>query len=112
VKLHEDEESWLTWVTDYAVRVCRPAWRIYHTRMSKGSHAGFPDLVLVRPPRLVFVELKTETGKLTRAQEDWMDDLAMCGAWHNRPPPGHLGTVIETYIWRPSARDEIQRLLA
>lgn len=51
-------------------------WRVYHTRDSRGSHAGFPDLVLVRGGDLVFLELKTEHGKATRQQEAWIGDLA------------------------------------
>jgi hypothetical protein len=98
-KLREDEEHWLTWVVDYAVRVARPPWeRHYHTRNSKGSDSGFPDLVLLRPPRLVVAELKTETGRVTVAQWAWLDDFAACGA--------------ESYVWRPSDRAEIERILS
>lgn len=111
----EDEESWLTWVTDYATRVARPAWRWYHTRDSRHSPAGFLDLVMVRPPRLIFAELKTERGKITREQTEWMDDLFMCGAWHERPP-AHAewkvgGTIVECYLWRPSDRPDVERIL-
>ena len=38
---------------------------VYHTRDSRGSDEGFPDLVLVNPTRVIFAELKTRTGKLT-----------------------------------------------
>jgi hypothetical protein len=111
----ETEESWMSWVIDYATRVARPAWRIYHTRNSKGSHAGFPDLVLLRPPRLIFAELKTERGKLTRAQEDWLEALAMVGsmpgesydrAWRVAVAP------VEPYVWRPADRPDIERILS
>lgn len=86
----------MVWVTDYATRVARPAWRYYHTRNSKRSVAGFPDLTLWRE-RVVFAELKTETGKLTRAQEDVVEQLQMAGA--------------EVYVWRPSDRPEVERIL-
>ena len=46
-----------------------------------------------RHPRVVFAELKRETGKLTPAQTEWLDDLAAAG--------------VETYLWRPSMIDEI-----
>lgn len=54
-------------------------WRAYHVRNSKAGiiqgDAGFPDLVLARKGRVLFVELKSEKGKLTPAQWAWLDDL-------------------------------------
>jgi VRR-NUC domain len=92
----EDEESWLAWVIDYATRAARPAWRHYHTRRSTGSVAGFPDLTLWRE-RVVFAELKTERGRVTRDQWAVLDGLRAAGA--------------EVYVWRPSDRPEIERIL-
>lgn len=65
-------------------------YRGYHTWMSKFSEKGFPDWTLcsVNQQRLVFVELKSETGKLSEAQEYWRDLLQSCGQ--------------EWYCWRPS----------
>ena len=53
-------------------------WRLYHTFDSRRSAAGFPDLVLVRPPRVIFAELKRENGRLTIPQKLWGDDLEQC----------------------------------
>ena len=54
-------------------------WKLrYHTWNSQHSAAGFPDLVLVRPPRVLFVELKSEVGKLTPAQANWIAALRDC----------------------------------
>jgi hypothetical protein len=64
------------------------SWEIYHTHDSRRSAPGFPDLVLMRPPELVFIELKTQTGRLTKAQQRWQDELAACGA--------------DVAVWRPS----------
>ena len=113
VVIPEDEEAWLSWVVDYATRVARPAWRIYHTRYSKGSHAGFPDLVMVRPPRLVFVELKTDSprSKPTRAQEDWLDDLHLVASLAGRADPEGTCGIIGVYVWRPADRPDIERIL-
>lgn len=64
-------------------------WLCYHTFDSRKSQAGFPDLVLVRPPRIVFAELKRQTGPVSVGQADWLDRIARChGA--------------ESYLWRPS----------
>jgi len=73
-------------------------WKVYFTWRSLHSPAGFPDLVLVRPPRLIFAELKSEKGKLTAAQDDWL---------------GHLERVAgaEVYLWRPSCWEEIAEIL-
>lgn len=72
-------------------------WLIYHTRDSRGSDKGFPDLVLVRPPYVVFAELKREGEKPTPEQQRWLDDLDNCGQ--------------AAYLWRPSDWDEILKVL-
>lgn len=74
------------------------AWRRYHTWLSKHSPAGFPDEVLLRPPRLVFAELKSERGRLKPEQEAWLEDL--------RQVPG-----VEVYQWRPEDMDAIVEVL-
>lgn len=40
---------------------------------------GFPDLVLVRPGRLVFVELKCGRNTLSAEQADWLEALRAAG---------------------------------
>ena len=73
-------------------------WHWHHAHDSRRTEAGFPDLVLVRQGELLFVELKTDRGRLSRAQAEWRDVLQSCGAaWH---------------LWRPSDWDDIARTLA
>lgn len=60
---------------------------VYHTFDSRRSEAGFPDLILIRPPRLIVVEVKSQTGRVTPAQEAWLQRFQECG--------------IETHVWRP-----------
>ena len=60
----------------------------YHTRDSRRSPEGFPDLVAVCRG-VMFRELKSEKGKLTKAQQEWLDALTNAG--------GDAG------VWRPSA---------
>jgi hypothetical protein len=75
----------------------RLGYRAFHCRRSTGSERGFPDWILLRPPRAVAIELKTGTRQPTPAQQDWLDDFAACG--------------IEAFVFRPSQRDEIVRVL-
>lgn len=63
-------------------------YRFYHTHDSRRSPAGFPDLVMVRPRRLVFAELKRERGRVSQEQTQWIFELQGAGA--------------EVYLWRPS----------
>lgn len=69
-------------------------WTIYHTYNSRRSTRGFPDLVLVRPPRVIFAEVKTLKGEVTPVQGYWRDDLEAC--------PG-----VEYYLWRPKDWDSV-----
>jgi hypothetical protein len=76
----------------------RLGWTLnYHTLRSKGSRSGFPDRILVRE-RLIAVELKTETGKPTDMQAEWLDGLSAAG--------------VETYLWRPSDLEEAGQVLS
>ena len=74
-------------------------WRRYHTFRADRSPAGFPDLCLVRPPHLIFAELKREEGKPTPLQIEWLDDLARAGQ--------------HVFLWMPRdlATGDIPRLL-
>ena len=77
---------------------------------------GFPDMVMVKPPRLIFAELKSETGKLTKEQEDWIKLLILVAEdnikfSHEAGIPIPICRTIEIYIWRPSQFDEIVRIL-
>jgi hypothetical protein len=73
-------------------------WQAYHPALSKWSERGWPDLALVRPPRLVFAELKAEAGKVTEHQARWLALLRAC--------PG-----VEAYLWRPSELEAIAAVL-
>lgn len=72
-------------------------WRVYHTYDSRRSAHGFPDLVLVRRGRLIFAELKTDKGRITRDQQVWLNDL--------------VATAAEPYVWRPRDWDQIVETL-
>lgn len=89
------ERDWQARVIDYA-RWC--GWRHYHPHDSRRSAPGFPDLALVRRGRLVFAELKTNTGRLTVEQDAWLHDLAACEG-------------VAAYCWRPCDWATVQRIL-
>jgi hypothetical protein len=73
-------------------------YSVYHTFLSIYSDVGFPDLCLAKKGRLIFVELKTERGKLSEAQMGWLEILAATGK-------------CDVYLWRPSSWDEICEVL-
>ena len=54
-------------------------WLHYHTYNSIRSPHGWPDLVLCRPPQILFVELKSRTGRVSPMQQNWLDCLDACG---------------------------------
>lgn len=62
-------------------------WKAYHTHDSRRSQPGWPDLVLIRGQRGIFAELKTDTGRVSAAQQEWLDAIA--------------GTGAEVAVWRP-----------
>ncbi len=84
-------------------------WRIAHFRPSvnqrgqwstavQADGAGFPDLIMVREDRLLFAELKSEKGKVSDSQYEWIDALKETNA--------------EVYIWKPSDFDKIAEVLS
>lgn len=78
-------------------------WKIYHPWRSFHSVKGYPDLTLVKELAdgravLKYAELKTETGKLTPDQQEWLIIL-------NKVPG------VRAYVWRPSQFEDIARIL-
>jgi hypothetical protein len=65
----------------------RPAWteKGWRTAVS-GDGKGWPDLVILGT-RLIVRELKTETGRVPPAQQQWLAALAVAG--------------IDAAVWRP-----------
>lgn len=84
-----DEKTWMAQVREWARAA---GWLEYHSHSSRRSPAGFPDLLLCRPPRVIFAELKSQHGSLTGQQAAWLAALRMCPQ-------------IEVFCWRP--QDEL-----
>ncbi len=74
-------------------------WKFYFTWTSIHSPRGMPDLILVKPPRVIFAELKTEKGEVSTYQQDWIDVLKECGG------------NVECYLWRPGDIEKIAEVL-
>ncbi len=103
------EAAWQRQVIQYATLM---KWRIWHDQATNvprrcsgcgatprviRNPAGLPDLILVRRPRVVWVELKADRGRLTDAQRDWLADLRASRQ--------------EAYLWRPSDWVIVERVL-
>lgn len=73
-------------------------WWAYSVPDSRRSAAGWPDLALLRPPRLLLRELKTDRGRLRSEQREVMAALSACG--------------LDVKVWRPSMWEEIEHELA
>ena len=73
----------------------RSNWLAYHTFDSRRSEPGFPDLVMVRSGRLLFVELKSATGLMRPEQRLWRERLVKTDAeyYEWRPHDWHNGTI-------------------
>ena len=82
-------------VTDLATTF---GWLWHHNSDSRRATSGLPDLILVRVPRVIIAELKTEAGMPTNEQLEWLAKLAQC--------PG-----VEARLWRPCDLDAIERTL-
>ena len=56
------------------------------------GNVGFPDLVLLSPHhgQLIFVELKSEKGRTTSSQDNWLDALALAGVEYHVVRPADL----------------------
>jgi hypothetical protein len=73
-------------------------WWVWHDYDSRRNRGGFPDLFMIRPPRVVFAELKKENEQLRPDQVKVKALLERC--------PG-----VEIYLWRPSHLEELKRVL-
>ena len=90
-------------------------WLVHHdlpSQRANGSWAtatqgdsGYPDLVLVHPGNLtqnvpasiIYAELKTQRGKLTTGQQQWLDALQAAGQ--------------TAVVWRPTDLPDVLKKL-
>jgi hypothetical protein len=98
------ERDWQQTVIEAAQAL---GWMVAHFRAAKTSQgwrtpvqadgAGFPDLVMVRGKRIIFAELKSNTGRISADQEAWLEALGGAG---------------EAYVWRPRDWDAVVAALS
>ena len=77
-------------------------WKVVHFRPAQSKSGrwmtamqgdpGFPDLVLANGKRVLFVELKSQKGRMEDEQHRWLDCLRVTG----------VAGPVQTFIWRPS----------
>lgn len=80
------------WVEQLATHC---GWLWYHNADSRRSPSGLPDLILLKPPQLLFIELK-KLGRgrtLSAEQSAWIAGLTECG--------------VEARVWTPAEIPEI-----
>lgn len=98
------EDDWLSLIVEVATL---QGWLVFHAlpartrrgvRTAMMGHQGFVDLVLCKGRWVVFVELKTELGRVALHQRTWLDRL-------------EAAQRVQTYVWRPSQFDQIVEYL-
>lgn len=74
---------------DHVAARAKVYWLLYyHTYRSERSPSGFPDDVIVGPGGVIYRENKTEEGRVSKAQQEWLDRLIQAGQ--------------DAAVWRPS----------
>lgn len=75
-------------------------WRLQHLRRTDlgllQGHPGWPDVVAIRHGRLLAIECKSDTGRVTPDQRAWLAALASV-------------TSVEVRVARPSDYDQLVR---
>lgn len=102
------ERHFLLWVLELAQTF---GWRCHHSpdspdarkvpRGRRGEYLvdpGCPDIIAVRPPQVLFIEVKSARGRLRAGQQGWLAELLKC--------PG-----IKVHVWRPGDELKAQEVL-
>lgn len=70
-------------------------WLVHHNPDSRRVQPGIPDLILLRPPELLFIELKRlgKRSTLRPKQVEWIDSLQRCGQEAEVWTPAEIPTI-------------------
>lgn len=89
------------WQNAVIERAHSEGWLVHAMKDSRqqwwGTDSGFPDLVMVRGGRVLFIELKDMKGRIRADQQAWAYRLKQ--------------TDVEYYCLRPSDEEEMWRIL-
>ncbi len=77
------------------LRIC--GWLCYHTKDSRKSAPGFPDIIALKGKRQLVIETKRVGEEPDEAQERWLRVYVDAGA--------------EVYAWTPDGWPEIERIV-
>ena len=107
------EDQLLQTITEAATFL---GWRWHHVRRSDQAlqmgHSGFPDLVLAKAGRVLFLELKRQDGTTTPDQDAWLLELLVAGDQLDvAVPPWTLRWPVDAFVVRPSQLDAVLELL-
>jgi hypothetical protein len=102
------EEDLLSTIVEAALLL---GWRVHHDRRSDKAqqmgNAGFPDLVIAKGGYVLFLECKSETGRLTQDQWAWAKELDLGGdptKEHRVVRPSDLDAVLGRLAYGPGVR--------
>lgn len=65
----------------------------HHETDSRRSKAGFPDLVICGPGGVLWLELKTQRGRVSKEQHSWIEALQTAGQEAYVARPGNLPAI-------------------
>lgn len=88
--------GWSTW-HDAATNAPRVCYSCKAPARGPRNASGLPDLILVRGDRIVWAELKRQTGSTTKEQREWIHALRMAGQ--------------RVFVWRPADWPTIESVL-
>jgi hypothetical protein len=60
---------------------------------------GFPDIVATRLGQLLFIELKSEKGRIRDEQALWLADLRLVE--QQMQEANRVPDIVQVYVWRP-----------
>jgi hypothetical protein len=114
------EADFQKWIVDVALRFGWHCWHVPSPMRNIGGGkwigaregAGLPDLILIHddPPRLLFLEVKVETGRLSPAQQHFLQ-MAKAVADISWTYDGDTKHVVGVHVVWPGQEPVIEQIL-